>query len=171
MSWVVIASTQEFNNLSYMIYVLFLVRYSIRHFTCPQCPVCSPLTKLSVLANRRGAEMSVKCRQTDRNSAWKINFPGATEALKVWPQRKDETHLLIPLWHFSDRYNPILAVTTGEHMRIPGSTPTLSVKYRKCSHAKKAVHTKSSRLWMSEEIFHTELSRITFYDYIIYPKL
>ena len=30
--------------------------------------------------------------------------------------------------------------------------------------AKQAVHTKLSRLWMSEENFHTELSRITFYD-------
>ena len=42
---------------------------------------------------------------------------------------------------------------------------------RKCSHAKQAAHTKSSRLQMSEENFRTELSRITFYDYIIYPKL
>ena len=31
--------------------------------------------------------------------------------------------------------------------------------------------TKSSRLRMSEEHFRTELSKITFYDYIIYPKL
>ena len=30
---------------------------------------------------------------------------------------------------------------------------------------------KSSRLQMSEENFPTELSRVTFYDYIIYPKL
>ena len=66
--------------------------------------------------------------------------------------------------------NLTLAVTTGESMRIPGSTPTLSVT-RKCSHAKQAAHTKSSRLRMSEENFRTELSRITFYDYIIYPKL
>ena len=43
--------------------------------------------------------------------------------------------------------------------------------YRKCSHAKQAEHTKSSRLWTSEEISHTELSTITFYDYIIYLKL
>ena len=53
-------------------------------------------------------------------------------------------------------------------MRIPGSTPTLSVIYKKCS---QAAHTKSSRLRMSEENFRRELSRITFYDYIIYPKL
>ena len=59
--------------------------------------------------------------------------------------------------------NPILPVTTGESMRIPGSTPMLMVLYTKCSHAKQAVHMKSSRLWMSEENFHTELSRITFY--------
>ena len=32
-----------------------------------------------------------------------------------------------------------------ESMRIPGSTQTLSVIDRKCSHAKQAVHTKSSR--------------------------
>ena len=31
------------------------------------------------------------------------------------------------------------------------------------------IHTKSSPLWMSEKNFQTELSRITFYDYIIYP--
>ena len=59
----------------------------------------------------------------------------------------------------------------GTSMRIPGSTPTLSIICRKCSHAKQAAHTKSSRLRMSEENFRTELSRITFYDYIIYPKL
>ena len=47
----------------------------------------------------------------------------------------------------------------------------LSVIYRKCSHAKQEAHTKSSRLGMSEENFRTELSRIPFYDYIIYPKL
>ena len=41
----------------------------------------------------------------------------------------------------------------------------------KCSHGKQAVHTKSSRLWMSEKNFHTELRRITFYYSIIYPKL
>ena len=46
------------------------------------------------------------------------------------------------------------------------------VAYRKCSHAmKQAVYTKSSRLWMSEENFYKKLSRITFHDYIIYPKL
>ena len=56
-------------------------------------------------------------------------------------------------------------------MRIPGSTPTFSITYRKCSHAKQAAHTKSSRLRMSEENFHTELSRIAFYGYIIYPEL
>ena len=39
------------------------------------------------------------------------------------------------------------------------------------SHAKQAAHTKSSRLRMSEKNFRTELSRITFYDYIIYHKL
>ena len=33
-----------------------------------------------------------------------------------------------------------------ESMRIPGSTQTLSVIYRKCCHAKQAVRTKSSRL-------------------------
>ena len=76
-------------------------------------------------------------------------------------------YLSIPLWQFSDRCNPILAVRTGESMRIPGSTPTLSVLYRKCSHMKQAVHTKSSCLWMSEENFLMELSRSTFYDYII----
>ena len=32
--------------------------------------------------------------------------------------------------------NPILAVTSGESMRIPGSTPMLMVLYTKCSHAK-----------------------------------
>ena len=53
---------------------------------------------------------------------------------------------LNPFVTFSNRCNPILAVTTGESMSIPGSTPTLSVIYRKCSHAKQAVHTKSSRL-------------------------
>ena len=78
---------------------------------------------------------------------------------------------LKPFETFSDRCNPILAVTTGESMRIPGSTPTLSVKYKKCSHAKQEAHTKSSRLRMSEENFRTELSRITFYDFIIYSKL
>ena len=56
-------------------------------------------------------------------------------------------------------------------MRIPGSTPTLSVIYRKCSHVKQEAHTKSSRLGLSEENFRTELSRSPFYDYIIYPKL
>ena len=45
-------------------------------------------------------------------------------------------------------------------MRIPGSTPTLSVIYRKCSHARQAAHTKSIRLRMSEENFRTEMSRI-----------
>ena len=34
---------------------------------------------------------------------------------------------------------------------------------RKYSHAKQAVHTKSIRLWMSEENFHKGLSRITLY--------
>ena len=53
---------------------------------------------------------------------------------------------LNPFVTFSDRCNPILAVTTGESMRIPGSTQTLSDIYRKCSHMKQAVHTKSSRL-------------------------
>ena len=71
------------------------------------------------------------------------------------------SHLSSHLRHFSDRCNPILAVTTGESMRIPGSTPTLSVKYRKCSHAKQEAHTKSSRLRMSEENFRTELSFTT----------
>ena len=56
-------------------------------------------------------------------------------------------------------------------MRIPGSTPTLSVICRKCSHAKQAVHTKSSHLQMSEENFRMELSRITFYDYRYEIKL
>ena len=42
----------------------------------------------------------------------------------------------------------------------------LSVIYRKGSHAKQAAHPKSSRLRMNEENFRTELSRITFYDYI-----
>ena len=37
------------------------------------------------------------------------------------------SHLSIPQRHFSDHCNPILAVTTGESMRIPGSTPTLPV--------------------------------------------
>ena len=46
-----------------------------------------------------------------------------------------------------------------------------SLIYRKCSHAKQAALAKSSRLRMSEENFRTELSRITFYDYIIYLKL
>ena len=78
---------------------------------------------------------------------------------------------LNPFVTFSDRCNPILAVTTGESMRIPGSTPTLSLKYRKSSHAKQEAHTKSNRLRMSEENFRTELSRITFYDFIIYSKL
>ena len=77
---------------------------------------------------------------------------------------------LNPFVTFSDRCNPILAVTTGESMRIPGSTPTLSVIYIRCSHAKQEAYTKSSRLGMSEENFRTELSRIPFYDYIIYPK-
>ena len=36
------------------------------------------------------------------------------------------SHLSIPQRHFSDHCNPILAVTTGESMRIPGSTPTQS---------------------------------------------
>ena len=35
--------------------------------------------------------------------------------------------------------------------------------YKKCSHAKQAVYTKSIRLWMSEENFHKGLSRITLY--------
>ena len=55
------------------------------------------------------------------------------------------------LWRFSERCNPILAVTTGESMRISGSTPTLSIIYRKCSHAKQAAHTKSSRLSVASE--------------------
>ena len=58
------------------------------------------------------------------------------------------SHLSIPLWHFSDGCNP---VTTGESMRIPGSTPTFPVIYRKCSHAKQSVHTKSSPLWTSKK--------------------
>ena len=37
------------------------------------------------------------------------------------------SHLSIPQRHFSDHCNPILAVTTGESMRIPDSTPTLPV--------------------------------------------
>ena len=37
------------------------------------------------------------------------------------------SHLSIPQRHFSDHFNPILAVTTGESMRIPDSTPTLPV--------------------------------------------
>ena len=45
-------------------------------------------------------------------------------------------------------------------MRIPGSTLTLLVTNRKCSHAKQAVQTKSVRLWMSKEHFHKELSRV-----------
>ena len=45
-------------------------------------------------------------------------------------------------------------------MRIPGSTLTLLVNNRECSHAKQAVQTKSVRLWMSKENFHKELSRI-----------
>ena len=44
-------------------------------------------------------------------------------------------------------------------MRIPGSTPTLPVIYRNYGHSKKALHTKSSRLWTSEENFQKELSR------------
>ena len=43
--------------------------------------------------------------------------------------------------------DPILAVTTGESMRIPGLTPSFPVIYRKCCHdAKQAVHTKLSLL-------------------------
>ena len=34
---------------------------------------------------------------------------------------------LNPFVTFSDRCNPILAVTTGESMRIPGSTPMILV--------------------------------------------
>ena len=41
----------------------------------------------------------------------------------------------------SDLCNPILTVTTRESMRIPGSTPTHPVIYRKCSYEKQAVHT------------------------------
>ena len=52
-------------------------------------------------------------------------------------------------------------------MRISGSTLTLPVTYRKCSHTKQAVHTKSSRLRMNEENFHKELSRITYIVQII----
>ena len=37
----------------------------------------------------------------------------------------------------------------GICMRIFGSTSTLPVIYRKCSHGKQAVHTKSVRLWIS----------------------
>ena len=37
----------------------------------------------------------------------------------------------------------------GKYENSAGSAPTLPVIYRKCSHAKQAVHTKSSRLWMS----------------------
>ena len=78
---------------------------------------------------------------------------------------------LNPFVTFFRPLQPILAVTTVESTRKPGSTPTLSVIYLKCGHAKQAVHTKSSRLRMSEEHFRTELSRIKFCDYIIYPKL
>ena len=51
----------------------------------------------------------------------------------------------------------------GICMRIPSSTSTLPVIYGRCSHRKQAVHTKSIDLWMSEENFHEELSRITLY--------
>ena len=34
----------------------------------------------------------------------------------------------------------------GKYENSAGSAPTLPVIYRKCSHAKQAVHTKSSRL-------------------------
>ena len=53
---------------------------------------------------------------------------------------------LIPPSFTSLNPNSILAVTTVESMRIPGSTPTFPVIYRKCSQAKQAVHTKSGRL-------------------------
>ena len=41
-----------------------------------------------------------------------------------------------------------------------------NILYRKCSLANQALHTKSSRLWMSQDDFHKELSRIALYDYI-----
>ena len=45
-----------------------------------------------------------------------------------------------PLQHHSSSHN------SGICMRILGLTSTLPVIYRKCSHAKQAVHTKSIRL-------------------------
>ena len=61
-------------------------------------------------------------------------------------------------------------------MRIPGSTPTLPVMYRKCSHAKQAVHTKSSHQVASEwvkqisirswvELHFTTISYILSFNY------
>ena len=82
---------------------------------------------------------------------------------------------LNPIVTFFKPLQPHSSSHNWGYMRIPGSTPTLPVIYRKYSHAKQAVHMheikSSSRLWVSEANFHKELSRITFYDYIIYPKL
>ena len=77
------------------------------------------------------------------------------------------------LWEiFQTVANPILAVTTGGFVcefNI-GSTSMFPVICRNCSHyAKQAVHTKSIRLWTSEENFHKELSRITSYRLYYIP--
>ena len=68
---------------------------------------------------------------------------------------------------------PILAVTTGESMKFPGSTPMLSVIYRKCSHANKPctrnqvdsewVKKISVRSWV--ELHFTTISYILSFNY------
>ena len=54
-------------------------------------------------------------------------------------------------------------------MRIPAPTLPVIIGNAVTRIAIQAVHTKSSQS-ESEENFHTELSRITFYDYILYPS-
>ena len=70
-------------------------------------------------------------------------------------------------------FNPILAVTTGESMRIPGSTPTLSVIYRKWGHANQAVHrnqvasewVKKISIWSWVELHFTTISYTLSFNY------
>ena len=63
---------------------------------------------------------------------------------------------LNPFETFFRRLQPHFYVNSGFNF-------VLSVIYRKCSHAKQAMHTKSISFWMSEENFQKELSRITLY--------
>ena len=75
-----------------------------------------------------------------------FSLTGSVDFFMLSPHSKPAFLALIPpfftslnsfVTFFRPLQPPILAVTTGESMKFPGSTPMLSVIYRKCSHANK----------------------------------